>query len=129
MHVGWNLLAMCSHCNGSNTIQIVVWWNLARLFQPSFPRNKQHCGHVLPWRVLWVGTDNKSDESLVHVDNRVRMIRIAKNFTEFQRWDPQVALPLQSSSEAAWNPHPTGNGLSSAPNLGGPRRRYLTFHC
>ena len=75
---------------------------------------------------VWVGTDNKSDESLVYGDNRVRVIRIAKNFTEIQRWYPQVALSLQGSSVAAWNPHPTGNGLSSASNLGGPRRRYLT---
>ena len=49
---------------------------------------------------MWPGKEEKADEKIVYVGNRVRKYLTVKRLPEFQRWNPGFAVQLAGSSVA-----------------------------
>ena len=49
---------------------------------------------------MWPGKEEKSDEKIVYVGNRVRKYLTVKRLPEFYRWDARVAVEIADSSVA-----------------------------
>ena len=91
---------------------------------PKKQKNKLNW-NLAVFKGVWLGMDETPDESFLYVDIRVRTYRTLKRLPENQRWDPRVAVALESSSVAPWNLYPARRGTIPPGIIGWTQRTPL----